>query len=159
MNDETKKILDSIKYHIEEEDWFEIEGQFLKPLLDYITNLQQENQELNKENEKWWAIIKDDEQEIKDLCLENSKLEQENERLKEQVKREVEVRDYEVSLKEDYKSRIEKAVEYINNYSVDKSFSFPLMKRWEENQVKSSIDYEFNDTLKKDLLNILNGKE
>ena len=62
------------------------------------------------------------------------------------------------NLSEDYKSSCEKAVEYINNYSVDKSFSFPLMKRWEENQVKSSIDYEFNDTLKKDLLNILNGR-
>lgn len=40
MNDDIKKILDSIKYHIIEDDWFEIEGHFLKPLLDYITNLQ-----------------------------------------------------------------------------------------------------------------------
>ena len=58
----------------------------------------------------------------------------------------------------DYKSRCEKAVDYINNYSVDKSFSFPLMKRWEENQVKGSIDYEFKTTLYKDLLNILQGE-
>ena len=48
---------------------------------------------------------------------------------------------------EDYKSRIENAIEYINNFSVDKSFNFPLMKRWEESQVKSSIDYEFKTTL------------
>ena len=59
----------------------------------------------------------------------------------------------------DYKDRIDNAVEYINNFSVDKCFSFPLMKKWEENQVKGSIEYEFNDTLKKDLLNILQGSE
>lgn len=48
------------------------------------------------------------------------------------------------------------SIDCLNNFSVDKSFSFPLMKRWEENQVKASIDYEFNNSLKKDLLNILN---
>ena len=47
MNKEVKEILDSIKYHIEEDDWFEIEGHYLKPLFDCITNLQQENKELN----------------------------------------------------------------------------------------------------------------
>ena len=57
---------------------------------------------------------------------------------------------------EAYENMRKEAIEYLNNFSVDKSFSFPLMKRWEENQVKSSIDYEFNDTLKKDLLNIIN---
>jgi hypothetical protein len=74
MNDDIKKILDSIKYHIEEDDWFEIEGRFLKPLLDYITNLQQK-----LENKCWdEAIIR------ADVLLEQ----------------------------QDYKSRIEKAVEY-----------------------------------------------
>lgn len=58
----------------------------------------------------------------------------------------------------DLENRINKTIEYINNFSVDKSFSFPLMKRWEENQVKSSIDYEFNATIKKDLLKILKGE-
>ena len=57
---------------------------------------------------------------------------------------------------EAYENMRKEAIECLNIFSVDKSFSFPLMKRWEENQVKSSIDYEFNDTLKKDLLNILN---
>lgn len=45
--------------------------------------------------------------------------------------------------------------EYINNYNVFKEFSFPLMKRYEENQVKSSIDYEFQTSIKKSLLQIL----
>lgn len=97
----------------------------VKNLLDYITNLQQENEML------------------KDNAIHNDKV-VDKARWNEMI----------------YKSKVEKAVEYINNFSVDKSFSFPLMKRWEENQVKSSINYEFNDTLKKDLLNILqNGSE
>lgn len=60
---------------------------------------------------------------------------------------------------EDADCKIKMAVECINNFSVDKSFSFPLMKRWEENQVKASIDYEFNDTLKKNLLKILSDQK
>lgn len=64
-----------------------------------------------------------------------------------------------VRIYDDMEQRIDKAVEYINNFSVDKNFSFPLMKRWEENQVKSCIDYEFNDTLKRNLLNILKGDD
>lgn len=73
-------------------------------LYDYITNLQQENEKLNKENEKWWAIIKDYEQEIKDLCLENSKLEQENERLKNIINELKEwIRDFTIDSDEWYK--------------------------------------------------------
>ena len=45
--------------------------------------------------------------------------------------------------------------ECINNYDVFKEFSFPLMKRDEENQIKSSIDYEFQTSIKKSLLQIL----
>lgn len=58
----------------------------------------------------------------------------------------------------DYQKRFSKAIEYINNFNVFEKFSFPLMKKWEENQVKGSIDYELNDTLKKELLNILEGE-
>ena len=42
--------------------------------------------------------------------------------------------------------------EYINNYDVFKEFSFPLMKRDVENQIKASIKYEFDKRIKKDLL-------
>ena len=58
-----------------------------------------------------------------------------------------------------YKERNEKAVEYIKNYDVFKEFSFPLMKRDVENQVKSSIQYEFDTSIKKSLLEILEDKE
>ena len=54
-----------------------------------------------------------------------------------------------------YKSVLNEIREYINNYDVFKEFSFPLMKRDEENQVKSSIDYEFQTSIKKSLLQIL----
>lgn len=53
------------------------------------------------------------------------------------------------------KEVIDKAIEYINDYDIFKVFSFPLMKRWEEEQVKSSIDYEFKTSLIKDLKDIL----
>lgn len=53
------------------------------------------------------------------------------------------------------KEVIDKIDKYINNYDVFKVFSFPLMKKWEENQVKSSIDYEFKTSLIKDLKDIL----
>ncbi len=54
------------------------------------------------------------------------------------------------------KDVIDKINNYIDNYDVFKVFSFPLMKKWEENQVKSSIDYEFKTSLIKDLKDILN---
>lgn len=56
-------------------------------------------------------------------------------------------------------NKIDKAIEYIKNYDVFKEFTFPLMKRDEENQVKSSIDYQFKNDLKKNLLEILGDKE
>ena len=53
------------------------------------------------------------------------------------------------------KEIIDKINNYIDNYDIFKVFSFPLMKRWEEEQVKSSIDYEFKTSLIKDLKDIL----
>lgn len=65
---------------------------------------------------------------------------------------------YLMNLKEQVKKHkevIDKIDKYINNYDVFKVFSFPLMKRWEEQQIKSSIDYEFKTSLIKDLKDIL----
>lgn len=53
------------------------------------------------------------------------------------------------------KSVIKEIREYINSYDVFKAFSFPLMKRDKENQIKSSIKYEFDTSIKKALLQIL----
>lgn len=71
----------------------------------------------------------------------------------------VEVTKYVENLEQQVKKQkeaINKIDNYINNYDVFKVFSFPLMKRWEEQQVKSSIDYEFKTSLVKDLKDILN---
>jgi|GEM_PF-2839084 len=54
---------------------------------------------------------------------------------------------------------IDKVNNYLDNYDVFKVFSFPLMKKWEEQEVKSSIDYEFKKSLIKDLKEILEDKE
>ena len=58
-----------------------------------------------------------------------------------------------------YKEVIDKINNYIDNYDIFKVFSFPLMKRWEEEQVKSSIDYEFKTSLIKDLKDIIKEVE
>ena len=58
-----------------------------------------------------------------------------------------------------YKEVIDKIDKYINDYNVFEVFSFPLMKRWEEEQVKSSIDYEFKTSLIKDLKDIVKEVE
>lgn len=58
-----------------------------------------------------------------------------------------------------YKEVIFKIDKYINDYNVFEVFSFPLMKRWKEEQVKSSIDYEFKTSLIKDLKDILKEVE
>lgn len=57
------------------------------------------------------------------------------------------------------KEIIEKINNYLDNYDVFKIFTFPLMKKWEEQEVKSSIDYEFKTSLIKDLKEILEDKE
>ena len=69
-------------------------------------------------------------------CIEN--LQQENKQLKEVI---------------------DKIDKYINDYNVFEVFSFPLMKRWEEEQVKSSINYEFKTSLIKYLKDILKEVE
>ena len=72
----------------------------------------------------------------------------------------VELYDSYINLLMKYKKQkevIDKINTYINNYDVFEVFSFPLMKRCEEEQVKSSIDYEFKLSLIKDLKDILKG--
>lgn len=74
----------------------------------------------------------------------------------------VNILDYISDLEQQVKNQkdvIDKINNYIDNYDVFKVFSFPLMKKWEENQVKSSIDYEFKTSLIKDLKEILEDKE
>lgn len=50
---------------------------------------------------------------------------------------------------------IKEVREKINNFDVFKEFTFPLMKREEEKQVKSSIDYVWTKSIKEPLLKII----
>ena len=92
-------------------------------------------------------------------------LQQENKQLKEELKYTVPIVEHNKivskKLKENqkYKEVIDKINNYIDNYDIFKVFSFPLMKRWEEEQVKSSIDYEFKTSLIKDLKDIIKEVE
>ena len=82
-------------------------------------------------------------------------LQQENQKLKEELDEARDNVDYYSNVYWEKCEVLDEIREYINNYDVFKEFSFPLMKRDEENQVKSSIDYEFQTSIKKSLLQIL----
>lgn len=58
-----------------------------------------------------------------------------------------------------FKGRNEKAIEYVNTHKPSDTISFPLMKKDEENQVKSCFDYEFREIYQKELLEILQGSD
>ena len=117
MNNEIKEILD----FKENADYKKLSCDEIKVLRDYITNLQQEN-------EKWWAIIKDYEMDLHDLWFKNNELEK----------------------------RIEKAVEYISSNCILsrewKEVEFCKFLATE------TITYKALSRGKiKELLNILNG--
>lgn len=86
------------------------------------------------------------EQQIKDLKEKNKKLELELEQ------REIET----IHRSNDLEEALEEIKRYINNFDVFKEFSFPLMKKWEEKEVQSSIDYEFKTSIQKNILDITN---
>ena len=122
-----------------------------KILLDYITNLQQENEKL-KENQSGFTL-----EDYTRLLNNYQELQKEH---KNCTRKHWQEKCGEHHAKElIYKSRCEKANNFIDNYDVFKEFSFPLMKRDIENQIKSSIDYEFTSTFRKELKNILNGSD
>lgn len=86
------------------------------------------------------------EQQIKDLKEKNKKLELELEQ------REIET----IHRANDLEKALEQIEKYINNFDVFKEFSFPLMKKEEEKEVQSSIDYEFKTSIQKNILDIIN---
>lgn len=89
---------------------------------------------------------------IDDLKEKNKKLELELELRKTAPKR----KHAAIHRSNDLEEALEEIKRYINNFDVFKEFSFPLMKRWEEKQVQSSIDYEFKTSIQKNILDIIN---
>ena len=119
MNDLEKKSIECLKNMPIEETTYQVARNVV---LDYITNLQQEN-------DKWWAIIKDYEMDIHDLWFKNNELEE----------------------------RIEKAVEYISSNCILsgewKEVEFCKFLATETITFKALSRGKI-----KELLNILNGR-
>lgn len=86
------------------------------------------------------------------------------EELKEELGNEYDTAMYEINISalkeiERLNNIIKEVREKVDNFDVFKEFTFPLMKRDEEQQVKSSIDYEWKNSLKKPILEILDKGE
>lgn len=163
MNDEIKQILIQLEYFIEEGYEYyndiKLNKNQMKQLLDYITNLQQELQEAN-DSVEWWsnrynAVVKNCDETIKKMIA----LGEENERLKEENNNKA-MNDYAHAIDEswyrelydDYKSRCEKAIEYINK---NKHLSMFADCREPEEDWNYDLECSAND-----LLNILqNGSD
>ena len=160
MNDEIKEILDYWKFYINEPNNYKllnVHFDEIKKVLDYITNLQQavevKNERIKEEQQEKERYIKF----YNELNIWNKELQQENERLKELNKNASKVcmaeHRYGVDKAEearDYKSRCEKAIEYIKK-SIDNSQPFYEYLFGDENGKVENLDI---------LLNILqNGGE
>ena len=76
MNDEIKEILDYLKEFIDEDrlEQINLNRWFVSSLLDYITNLQQENERLKKRNKEIYDGFIATQEELSDYAKENDKL-------------------------------------------------------------------------------------
>lgn len=144
MTEEIKEILDKLKSLVYDDYCLEFSVDYIgrkeeKALLDYITNLQQLYENGLKVNQNSHKYI--------------TELEMNNAILKEELKnRPIVDFTFDVYKElEDYKSRCEKAVEYIKEhikYECDDNFNG-----------MSFYSYHLYDFKKEDLLNILNGSD
>jgi hypothetical protein len=120
MNDEIKEILDLLKYCVEKNEYLEVPNmKEWKPLLDYIINLQQLEQEHKKIN----GELREENSKL-EIALQNiqedyDKRIEENERLKVNCNLGYE----ELKVARDYKSRCEKAIDKIQ-YIIDYGFDY-----------------------------------
>ena len=117
MNDEIKEILDKIQNVVNHKEasynaLVETKAEDYKLLLDYITNLQQDNE--------MYAQLKDEyEEEIKELQQENERLKELNENASKVCMAEHKYGVDKAEEARDYKSRCEKAIEYNNQLIKD----------------------------------------
>ena len=113
MNDEIKEILE----FKENADYKKLSCDEIKVLRDYITNLQQENERLEKRNKEIYDGFLATQEELTDYAEENERLKQpkifiDTQDMEERYGEEL-YKDYLEKQVKDYKSRIEKAVEYL----------------------------------------------
>lgn len=137
MNNEIKEILIQLEYFIEENykyyNDFELNKNQIKQLLDYITNLQQKNEYLKKQNDEKTKIGVADHKYASQMEDKVIELQQENERLHEnnQAMQEEMARVWEENERKErlitqygegmcaYANRIDKAIEYNNQIIKD----------------------------------------
>ena len=140
MNNEIKEILDKLNNSKWEKDTEEITYKILfsnevYKLLDYITNLQQENEYLKLSNPEMniehFRVINENKRKIDNLRKQNKELQQENERLKHQLKVQEDLTIKNRMRKHIYKSRCEKASDKLGNY---KHYSTPTEEQNSENE-------------------------
>ena len=146
MNEEIRKIINDLEFCSGALDYM-IPPDYCELLFNYIINMQQENEQLKEILHNINTSDGVTTTPVLDLIKENQQLKEQLELYENGV-----IYDSRVDKLE---SVLDEIREYIDNYDVFKEFSFPLMKRDEENQVKSSIDYEFQTSIKKSLLQIL----
>ena len=118
MNDEIKEILKEIEcYRNEELCLIFLSRKESNALLDYINNLQQENERLKENNQE--------------MQEEMARVWEENERLKEELVKIPRAKmEYDLEL-EDYKYRCEKAIDKLGKY---KHYSTPTEEQNSENE-------------------------
>ena len=131
-------------------------------LLDYITNLQQENERLSRIVTDYDETLGRVENEYEKLREKNKMLQEDawrnNADLIDKVKEELEKTDCEeCEICEDYKSRIEKAVEFINKHKKEITKEEAIVFN-EDRQDKSKLEVGTFMWHVDDLLNILNGR-
>lgn len=94
---------------------------------------------------------------LQDLLSDIDDLKEKNKNLELELRKTALKREHEtIHRSNDLEEALEEIKRYIDNFDVFKEFSFPLMKRWEEKQVQSSIDYEFKTSIQKNILDIIN---
>ena len=119
MNDEIKEILDKLKdgnwydeLDLTGEMWIKLRWEETHLLLDYINNLREENKELKQENERLKGSI----QQLKHNYNLLTTLIENGESMTQKFENGL--------TQKDYKSRIEKAVEYLDSHKIKLSHSF-----------------------------------
>ena len=120
MSNEIKEILDNVKKccDITKEQSFTVyQRQEILKILDYITNLKEENIRLIEENIALKIELED--MSYEQLKISYKKLQEENKILKENAIHNDKVVDKAKWNEMIYKSRIDKAIEYLESYNTD----------------------------------------
>jgi chromosome segregation ATPase len=153
MKDEIKEILDNIKKCCEitkEQNFVVYQRQDIEKLLDYITNLQEENNNLKED-------FKRHIDRINELTKRSDNLQEENERLKRLAEKdytELNIAEMNATI---YKSRCEEAIEFIEEkISSTQGVINDYMYHKEHNKILIELLQEDIEMYKNEL-NILNG--